>query len=61
MIAGGDRRDYSLADGANQIVRGLPRRRALHPRSGAHNVALTDAGIHAVETMRGCGNLFDER
>jgi preprotein translocase subunit SecA len=60
VIAGGDNSDNALAFVADQVVRGfLP---AVHYTVdvGGHNVALTDAGIRAVENALGCRNLFDE-
>src|ERR1700722_16489917 len=61
VIAGGDADEGSLADAADQIVRSF--RAPLHCTvdTGARNVALTDAGIAAVERAFACGNLFEER
>ena len=61
VIAGGDSGDRGLAYVADQVVRGLRAGEHFTIDIGAHNVALTDAGIHAVEVALGCGNLFDER
>jgi preprotein translocase subunit SecA len=61
VIAGGESGDRSLAYVADQIVRGLRPLEHFTVDPGGHNVALTDAGIHAVENALGCGNLFDER
>ena len=61
VIAGGSATDDGLAVAADQIARGL--RPGVHFTIdiGAHNVALTDAGIRAVETALRCGNLFEDR
>ena len=61
VIAGGAAGDDGLACAADGLVRGL--RPGVHYTldTGAHNVALTDAGIHAVESALRCGNLFEER
>ncbi len=61
VIAGGDADEGSLADAADKIVRGF--RAPLHCTvdTGARNVALTDAGIAAVERAFACGNLYEER
>jgi preprotein translocase subunit SecA len=61
VIAGGESGDRSLACVADQIVRGLRQGEHFTTDPGGHNVALTDAGIHAVEIALGCGNLFDPR
>jgi preprotein translocase subunit SecA len=60
VIAGGDNSDSALAHIADQVVRGF--RPSVHYTVdvGAHNIALTDTGIRAVENAVGCGNLFDE-
>lgn len=61
VIAGGDTGDSALAYAADHVVG------KLHPLFyctvdvGAHNVALTDLGIAAVEKAFDCGNLYDER
>jgi preprotein translocase subunit SecA len=59
VIAGGDVAEDSHARAADRVVRGL--RSYLHwtVDEGAHNVALTDAGIHAVERAFRCGNLYE--
>jgi preprotein translocase subunit SecA len=59
VIAGGDTSDRSLAFVADQIVRGLSFGEHFTIDTGGHNVALTDAGIHAVESALGIGNLFE--
>jgi preprotein translocase subunit SecA len=61
VIAGGDADEGVLTYAADQLVRNF--RVPLHCTvdAGAHNVALTDAGILAVEKALGCGNLYDER
>ena len=61
VIAGGDSGDRGLAYVADQVVRGLRAREHFTIDIGAHNVALTDAGIGAVETAIACGNLFESR
>jgi preprotein translocase subunit SecA len=61
VIAGGATGDGGLAHAANQVVRGLRPGEHFTIDAGAHNVALTDTGIHAVEVALGCGNLFEER
>jgi preprotein translocase subunit SecA len=60
VIAGGEAGDRSLAYVADQIVRQLRAVEHFTIDPGGHNVALTDAGIHAVETALGCRNLFDD-
>ena len=61
VIAGGESGDRSLAYVADQIVRDLAGGEHYTIDPGAHNVALTDAGIHAVESALGCGSLFENR
>ena len=61
VIAGGESGDRGLAYVADQVVRGLRPGEHFTIDPGGHNVALTDAGIHAVESALGCGNLFDDR
>lgn len=60
VIAGGDSTDRALAHVADRIVRELFAGEHYTIDIGAHNVALTDAGIHVVETALRCGNLFDD-
>jgi preprotein translocase subunit SecA len=61
VIAGGEADNNSQALAAEQVARHL--RQPLHCTLdvGAHNVALTDVGITAVETFFGCGNLYEPR
>ena len=61
VIAAGESGDRALAYVADQIVRDLRPGAHFTIDPGAHNVALTDAGIHAVESALGCGSLFDDR
>ena len=62
VVAGGDSDDCALA----RRRRSCARRRFEAPDHftidvGAHNAALTDAGIRLVEESLACGNLFDPR
>jgi preprotein translocase subunit SecA len=61
VIAGGDAGDSAPAYLADEVVRKL--RAPFHSTidAGAHNVALTDLGIAAVEKAFDCGNLYDEK
>jgi preprotein translocase subunit SecA len=61
VIAGGDTDGAGLAYVADQVVRRF--RLGVHYTVdvGAHNAALTDAGIRDVEHAFGCSNLFEER
>ncbi len=62
VIAGGDIDDEgTLPYAADQVVRYF--RVPIHCTvdAGAHNAALTDLGIRAVENAFGCGNLYEER
>jgi len=61
VIAGGESGYRSLAYVADQIVRDLCPGKQFTIDPGAHNVALTDAGIRTVECALGCGSLFDDR
>jgi preprotein translocase subunit SecA len=61
VIAGGATTDDGLAYAANQLVSGLRQGQHYTLDTGARNVALTDAGIHAVESGLRCGNLFEDR
>ncbi len=61
VIAGGDTDDSALAYVADQVVRRFRPLAHYTLDVGAHNAALTDLGIRAVEEAFGCGNLFDER
>src|SRR3954465_1186114 len=58
VIAGGDSGERGLAYVANQAVRGFRAGEHFTFDAGRHNVALTDAGIRAVEDALGCSNLF---
>lgn len=61
VIAGGDADGAALAYAADQVVRHF--RLGVHYTvdAGAHNAALTDAGIRDVELAFSCGNVFEER
>ena len=61
VVAGGDIDDSSLAYLVDRKVRHF--RRSYHYTLDEYgrNIALTDAGIQAVESGFACGNLFDER
>ena len=61
VIAGGDSDNSALPYAADHLVRSFrtPSHCTVDP--GAHNVALTDLGIAAVERAFGCGNLYEER
>jgi preprotein translocase subunit SecA len=61
VIAGGETDESALAYVADQAVRRLQAAVHYTVDVGAHNVALTDAGIRFVEDAFGCGNLFEER
>jgi preprotein translocase subunit SecA len=61
VIAGGDSGDRGLAYVANQVICRLRPGEHFTVDIGAHNVALTDAGIGAVEGALVCGNLFESR
>jgi preprotein translocase subunit SecA len=61
VIAGGESGDRGLAYVADQVVRGLRAGEHYTTDTGAHNAALTDAGIHTVEGALACGNLFESR
>ncbi|HEX3877985.1 MAG TPA: hypothetical protein VHW24_13425 [Bryobacteraceae bacterium] len=61
VIATGDSGDAGLAYTADQVVRDLRADTHYTMDAGAHNAALTDEGIRALETALGCGSLFDER
>ena len=60
VIAGGDADDDSIAYVTDQVIRGLRAPDHCTVDAGARNVALTDAGIAAVEHAFACGNLYDE-
>jgi preprotein translocase subunit SecA len=61
VIAGGDTDGAALAYVADQLVRHFHLGVHYTVDAGAHNAALTDAGIRDVEHAFGCGNLFEER
>ncbi len=61
VIAGQDSGDSALAYAADQLVRNFRTPSHCTVDVGAHNVALTDLGIEAVERAFGCGNLYDQR
>ena len=61
VIAGGESGDRSLAYVADQIVRDLIPGEHFTIDAEGRNVALTDNGIHVVESALGCGSLFDDR
>jgi len=62
VIAGGDDDDETaLAAAADQVVSNFRLRVHCAVDVGAHNVALTDLGILAVERAFACGNLYEER
>ncbi|MGD0130408.1 MAG: accessory Sec system translocase SecA2 [Bryobacteraceae bacterium] len=60
VIAGGDEGEQPLAYQVERVTRFFRRGRHFTLDEYARNIALTDAGIRAVETSFGCGNLFDE-
>jgi preprotein translocase subunit SecA len=60
VIAGGDAGPDVIADQVDRLTRYFRRGRHFTLDEYSRNVALTDAGIRAVETSFGCGNLFDE-
>jgi len=61
VIAGGDSDGAALAYTADQVVRHFRSGVDYTVDTGAHNAALTDAGIRRVELAFSCGNLFEER
>jgi len=61
VIAGGETGDRGLAYVADQMVRDFQAGEDFTIDAGAHNVSLTDAGIHRVESALGCGSLFEGR
>src|SRR5258708_7620727 len=61
VIAGGSSDESALAHGADQVIRRFYNSAHYTVDVGAHNVAITDAGIRAVEDAFGCGNLYEER
>jgi preprotein translocase subunit SecA len=61
VVAGGDADDSSLAYLVDRKVRQFKRSHHYTLDEYGRNIALTDAGIQAVESTFFCGNLFDER
>jgi preprotein translocase subunit SecA len=61
VIAGGDSGENTFAYAADTVVRNFQTPVHCTVDVGNRNVALTDAGIAAVERAFGCGNLYDER
>src|SRR5215468_3720598 len=59
VIAGGPGEDDGWAHAADRVVRGFRREVHYTVDVGAHNAALTDLGILAVENAFGIGNLYD--
>ncbi|MBI4902783.1 MAG: accessory Sec system translocase SecA2 [Acidobacteria bacterium] len=59
VIAGGKAESGSLVHAADSAVRHLQPWQHYVIDGGAHNVALTDSGIHLIESTFGCGNLFE--
>jgi preprotein translocase subunit SecA len=60
VIAGGEEGQEPLAYQVDRVTRFFRRWRHFTLDEHARNIALTDAGIRAIETSFGCGNLFDE-
>jgi len=60
VIAGGDANQEPLAYQVDRVIRHFRKFRHFTLDEYARNIALTDAGIRAVETSFGCGNLFTE-
>jgi preprotein translocase subunit SecA len=60
VIAGGEAQPEPLAYHVGRVARRLRRSRHFTLDEYGRNLALTDAGIRAVETAFGCGNLFSE-
>jgi len=61
VVAGGASDDNALAYAADRVAGHFQPQAHYTVDVGAHNVALTDAGIRAVEEAFRCGNLFEER
>ena len=61
VIAGGSTDESAIAVAADRVVRNFQLHVDYTVDIGAHNVALTDRGIRAVESRLGFGNLYDER
>jgi len=60
VIAGGEANQEPLAYQVDRVTRHFRKFRHFTLDEYARNIALTDAGIRAVETSFGCGNLFTE-
>jgi len=60
VIAGGEAGQDVLANEVDRLTRHFRRGRHYTLDEYGRNIALTDTGIHAVETSFGCGNLFEE-
>jgi preprotein translocase subunit SecA len=60
VIAGGETGEQPLAYHVDRVTRFFRRGRHFTLDEYARNIALTDTGIHAIETSFGRGNLFDE-
>jgi preprotein translocase subunit SecA len=60
VIAGGDAGQDVLAYQVDRVTRHFHLHRHYKLDEYSRNVALTDAGIRAIETSFGCGNLFEE-
>ena len=61
VIAGGEAGEQALAHQVDRVTRFFRRGRHFTLDEYARNIALTDAGIHAIEASFGCGNLFTEQ
>jgi preprotein translocase subunit SecA len=61
VIAGGEAGEAPLAYQVDRVTRFFRRGRHFTLDEYARNIALTDAGIHAIETSFACGNLFTEQ
>jgi preprotein translocase subunit SecA len=61
VIAGGEASEQPLAYQVDRVTRFFRRGRHFTVDEYARNIALTDAGIRAIETSLGCGNLFTEQ
>ncbi len=59
VIAGGNVEQESLAVRVDRLTRFFRRVKHYTLDEYARNIALTDAGIQAIETSFGCGNLFE--
>jgi len=61
VIAGGEAGEQPLAYQVDRVTRFFRRGRHFTLDEYARNIALTDAGIRAIETSFGCANLFEEQ